>query len=113
MGYPTDPNRFPETMELLNQAIESDRGIAITYPTAKKAFGARMRMYTKINDSRRESKRMFDPGHPGWGRTPFDSLELRMEPPYDKNRPDVPTKLLIEKIGQEYYDRHGIKVEEL
>ena len=113
MGMPQTPNRFPEIMDLLNQAVESERGIAVKYPTATKAWAARMRFYTKINDSRRESKEMFPLESPMWGRTPFDSLEIILDPPYSTDRKEVPTRILLRKLTDGYYSDHGIEVEEL
>lgn len=113
MGQPKGENRFPEIMELLNRAVEAERGIAVKYPSGRKAFTARMRMYAKINDARRDSYKMFDPEHPFFGRTIFDSLEITMDPPYQKGAPDQETKIILRKLEDGYYQLNNIEIEEL
>lgn len=113
MPQPKAENRFPEIMELLNRAVESERGIAVTYPSGSRAWAARMRMYAKINDARKQSYKIFEPDHPFFGKTIFDSLEIRLEPHYQKGDPERETKIIIKKLEDGYYQLNNIQIEEL
>ena len=113
MPLPKDPHRFPEALELLNRAIESPKGIKVGYPTCLDAYKMRQKMYTKMGDSRRESKEMFEQEDPRWGKSPYDSLRLELEPGYTKETAHLPATLFIKHIDQEYFQLRGITIEDL
>lgn len=107
--------RYPELRELLNQALESERGIKVRYPTLKQAEGVRFRMHTVIGDSRRESKTMFELEDERWGKSPYDGLATSLDRPYDKTSVDAlkPGYVIIEKVDPIFLTGLGIQVEEL
>ena len=67
---------FPECIEILQQALESERGLKLTFPTPEAAFSFRMRCYSARRCAQRESKKLFVPDHPMHGKSFYDSLVM-------------------------------------
>ena len=74
-------NSYPSARNLLDRAVDSEKGIKLPFENPKKAFSMRMNCYTVRSRQRIQNERIYDSDHPLCGNTPWDHLELTLEAP--------------------------------
>lgn len=76
MPATTNPTRYPEVMEFMNQALDSPRGIRLACKSKGSAFQLKQKVYAKKKDIREQYIRMYEdtPEHPERFRTPYEAL---------------------------------------
>lgn len=67
---------YPTARTLLDQALESERGIKVKFQSYSEAFKFRMNCYTVRSRERKESVKIYPIGHALHGSSPWDGLEL-------------------------------------
>lgn len=79
MTTPKSPEAFPHAREALERAVESERGIAITFPTHKAALHFRFSCYTARSRLQRQLQRILSPEDPSYHSSPYSKLSLEIE----------------------------------
>ena len=76
MPHPKKTNRFPEVQEMLNRAMDSERGIRIPMESKSQAFSIKMKIFAKKKDWREAYIKMYedDPENPERHRDPFQLI---------------------------------------
>lgn len=80
MSYNKSPLAFDDVREAFEKALTSTRGVKILCASRGAAVVLRSRFnyFRKIH--RCESRSIYTPDHPMWGKTPYDRLALRIPP---------------------------------
>lgn len=74
MPQPKNLDAYSEEIELLDEALDSEKGLQITLPTAKDAFTKRMRLYA----ARKHAIALHKEVHPGT-RSAYTALKIVTE----------------------------------
>lgn len=67
---------WPRVRALLDEALQSERGISIDLPTWREAENIRFSAYKLRNSLRRESMKLLTPDHPNYGIGVYDGLSM-------------------------------------
>ncbi len=79
MGQAKGQNAYPGARQLLDRALESERGIVAELPSYAAAFKTRMNCYTVRKRERELSMKMYVYDHPKFNTSPYDELVLLIE----------------------------------
>lgn len=104
MSWNKSPLAFDDCKETFEQALESPRGIRVIYESRSRAINERSRFNYCRKLNRAANKDIYPEDHYMHGRSPYDTLVLRIPP---KNSPDAHI-LYIEKRLVE-----NLKIEQL
>ena len=78
MAAPPDKS-LSDCRLVMNRAMESKNGLEITFKNEKSCLMFRHRCYsTRIRD-RKQTARVYEFGHPEYGKSPYDSLAFIVE----------------------------------
>lgn len=72
-------NALPTARAVMDRALDSPKGIRINYGNPKRAHSMRMQCYTVRSRSRARNAKIYEAGHPMYGNSPYDHLELFLE----------------------------------
>lgn len=72
---PTDYS-WPRLRAILDEALLSERGIKIRYPTWNEASQVRQNMYKIRDTQRKEARKIFEPTDPSYGVSAYDGLTM-------------------------------------
>jgi hypothetical protein len=78
---------------ILDRARDSERGIVLRTETPGKAINLAQRLARFRRSERTESRKIYSPEHPSFGRTSWDDLRIRTE----KGKCDI----IIDKHGSD------------
>lgn len=73
-----DEARMAEIRSLLQAAVDSPKGTAVTFKTRAQTEHTRRLIYAARTADREASKGMHPPDSPLWGVSPFDKLMVKM-----------------------------------
>lgn len=99
MGFPNSIAAYPDVEALFEKALQSERGLKLTFKDANEATVNAGRFNAYRVRLRRENKRIYPADHPLHNSTPYDCLMVR--------RKDNEVK--IEKLVIERFDLEEIK----
>lgn len=98
MSFSTSPLSFNDVKAALNRALESPKGIRITFENNGRAVAFIQRAnYWRLQD-RKESKTIFPDTHPQHGTSIYDGLILGREENIAIFKPRTGDELVIEEI---------------
>lgn len=77
MAYNSSITAYPDIAEVFEKALASPKGILLTFENANAVttFCGRAHNYRYLD--RKESKKIYDPEHPSWGRSAYDPLMIQ------------------------------------
>lgn len=76
MPTPTSPSSNQHAIEAMDRALESPKGIRVTFSTPGQAIQFRMSCYAARLAARKTNIKIYPFGDPLYGRSPYDSLKL-------------------------------------
>ena len=88
---------YQDLRELLQQAVEAPKGIAVDCPTKAAAINLRSRLYSARKAECRENLKRYPEGHVPHGSSHFDSLQIRVV-----ERPEGPAVEIINTPAIEF-----------
>jgi hypothetical protein len=68
-----------DVREVLMQALESEKGLQLTFATPTAAITFRRRAYAFRDVDRKRSKDIYEKGHPMFGVSDFDGLRITLD----------------------------------
>ena len=78
---------YQDCYDLLDRALDADRGICVTVPDKSAANYLRMRIHHARTIDREENRKTYpDPDQPLHGRSPYDILVLRIDGDDDEGK---------------------------
>jgi hypothetical protein len=101
MPLPKSTAAFADCEERFAQALDSVRGKAFTLPDPGSARRFSQRMNTLRSIIRKNSKEVYDPGHPSYGTSIYDHLKVSIDP-------ENPCRILVQP-----YSSNVVKEEDL
>lgn len=93
-----DTDRFKEIRAHYEHALDSPKGIVLSYPTPKDAESARMRFYTLARMDRKASLDIYPAGHDDRGRSVYDNIVISIHGNILNLKKDI-AKPLVEEIS--------------
>lgn len=78
MPYSSSPLAYGDVKELLDKALDAERGIKMTFDKHGYAINMRQRASRFRAMDRESSKTIYPLGHPMHGRSPYDALAFRI-----------------------------------
>lgn len=85
MAFSRSPLSYADVRDALEQALASEKGVAIECPDHGAAIALRQRMNTFRKIDRSENRKVYPEDHPLHGNSNFDRLSLRVPPKGDAN----------------------------
>lgn len=78
MGFNRSPLAFDDVKEVLERALDSPKGIRVTFETTRAAVDFRRRANTYRKQERERSVKLYAPGDPLYGVSIYDKYILRL-----------------------------------
>ena len=77
MAHNTSSAASADVRDWLESALAADRGIRIgPFAAEGEAIRQRQRIYTFRSNDRKDSKKVYEPYHPMFGKSPYDGLTV-------------------------------------
>jgi hypothetical protein len=78
MPYPSSPLSYGDVKELLDKALDAERGIKLIFDKHGYAINMRQRASRFRAMDRESNKKVYPEGHPMHGRSAYDTLAFRI-----------------------------------
>ena len=69
---------YGDCFDLMDKAIDDQKGIAIRFGTSAEAWHFRIRLHTARRIDRTDNMETYEQGHPMYGRSAYDPLTMRI-----------------------------------
>src|SRR6266550_3435464 len=96
MGFPTSIASYPDCRDILDKALESSKGLQLTFKTHGEATFNRGRMNAFRVRVRRENAHTYPADHPLHKSTPYDGLMIKQ-----RGEIVIIEKLIVERFNVE------------
>lgn len=74
MAYNSSITSYVDIRGALDKALESAKGVRLRFPDEQAAMTFKGRFHSFRSLDRKENKKIYDEGHPMWGRSAYDPL---------------------------------------
>ena len=78
MSVPTSRLAYQDVYDVFDKALNDEHGIRIPFPSRGKAAYYRMRMYAAREIAREDNKKVYEEGHPMYGRSNYDAFSATL-----------------------------------
>lgn len=78
MGFPSSLSSYPDVEALFDKALESEKGLRLTFESSEQAIFNAGRMNAYRVRLRRENSRVYPADHALFGKTPYDGLMVKV-----------------------------------
>ena len=90
-----------DARDVLDQALAAEKGLRIEFESESKMLRFRFRLYSARKRDKEQARRVYEPGHPMWGKTPYAALVF-----YTESNSEKDEYILTVQKGSEPY---GVK----
>jgi hypothetical protein len=108
MGMSNSRLAFSDCYELMEKALEDQKGIRIKYATEQDAWLYRLRLHNARKIDRKDNQENYEAGHGMHGRSIYDQLIMRLRPVLNGNGAYW---LRIEKLTIDGLEIHSLSEE--
>lgn len=93
---------YPQSREVMQQALESPKGVRLSFSSEKAAKAFRFNCYTVRKRDREQLMKTLPVEHPNWGLSPFDALSFDLTEVVGESGGSGPWLLTISTSGQSF-----------